>query len=324
MQLVEIGRNEPCPRGSGKKYKKCCLAARDAAIAGGENALDVAALVDAAIETDDWGDIHEMLDRAMEVFEQGGPLEHVRFRDDLIDVRDPDAVDFPKLCSPGWSGRCELEIAHVLAHVELEPDLREALRMAAHLVRRFGAMSPLVEELADLQIDELISRRRRLANLLSMRGLGLPEIKEAWHDIVTWLARTRPPMLSFADWFALRLAREDMVETMWQSGIARRVCDVCLDRAERTIGDDARSWAALGGLSLVGGISLIGKFIAEETPIREPTDDERAVYDTIQRKDYGELVERVYGIVRATESRGDYAGAALLRETMRYVQHWRR
>ena len=25
MQLVEIGRNEPCPCGSGKKFKKCCL-----------------------------------------------------------------------------------------------------------------------------------------------------------------------------------------------------------------------------------------------------------------------------------------------------------
>jgi uncharacterized protein YecA (UPF0149 family) len=23
--LLEIGRNDPCPCGSGKKYKKCCL-----------------------------------------------------------------------------------------------------------------------------------------------------------------------------------------------------------------------------------------------------------------------------------------------------------
>jgi len=29
--MPEIGRNDPCPCGSGKKYKKCCLAADDAA-----------------------------------------------------------------------------------------------------------------------------------------------------------------------------------------------------------------------------------------------------------------------------------------------------
>ncbi|WP_421315948.1 SEC-C metal-binding domain-containing protein [Aeromonas veronii] len=25
MALLKIGRNEPCPCGSGKKYKQCCL-----------------------------------------------------------------------------------------------------------------------------------------------------------------------------------------------------------------------------------------------------------------------------------------------------------
>jgi len=32
--MVNIGRNDPCPCGSGKKYKKCCLAAAEAARAG--------------------------------------------------------------------------------------------------------------------------------------------------------------------------------------------------------------------------------------------------------------------------------------------------
>lgn len=27
--LIEVGRNEPCPCGSGKKYKKCCLLLKD-------------------------------------------------------------------------------------------------------------------------------------------------------------------------------------------------------------------------------------------------------------------------------------------------------
>ena len=26
-QFRDVGRNDPCPCGSGKKYKKCCLAA---------------------------------------------------------------------------------------------------------------------------------------------------------------------------------------------------------------------------------------------------------------------------------------------------------
>ena len=25
VQTVKVGRNDPCPCGSGKKYKKCCL-----------------------------------------------------------------------------------------------------------------------------------------------------------------------------------------------------------------------------------------------------------------------------------------------------------
>lgn len=31
--MPEIGRNDPCPCGSGKKYKKCCLAADEAVVA---------------------------------------------------------------------------------------------------------------------------------------------------------------------------------------------------------------------------------------------------------------------------------------------------
>ena len=29
--MAKIGRNDPCPCGSGKKYKKCCLASDEAA-----------------------------------------------------------------------------------------------------------------------------------------------------------------------------------------------------------------------------------------------------------------------------------------------------
>src|SRR5437868_12572644 len=130
----------------------------------------------------------------MEVFAPGSPLEHVRFRDDLIDVREPDATDFPKLCMPGWASRCELEIADVLAHFDLEPEVRDGLRMAAHLVRRFGATSPIVEELAGRQVAEYVARRRELADAMSSRGLVAADMKQAWHDIVDWLERVRPPI----------------------------------------------------------------------------------------------------------------------------------
>jgi hypothetical protein len=32
---MKTGRNEPCPCGSGRKYKKCCLNKPDSAVEGG-------------------------------------------------------------------------------------------------------------------------------------------------------------------------------------------------------------------------------------------------------------------------------------------------
>lgn len=325
MQLADIGRNDPCPCGSGHKYKKCCLGARADALAGRATDINVGALVDDAIATDDWSAIHDLVDQAMEVFELGGPLEHVRFRDDLIDLRENDAAELEKLCPPGWNGRCELDIAHVLARFELEPDVRDGLRMAAHLVRRFGAASPIVEELASLQIDERIARRRRLANALSARGLGLPHVKTAWADIASWIERARPDVLSFADWFALRATPDEMLEVLWTSGLASRVCDACLDRLDDVALEDAPSWAVLASLTLLGGLAPISQFLAQQTPLHAATADEQAVYARLQHQRRAEGLDGVmHRIVRATEARGDFAGGALLRETMRRVQSWKR
>jgi hypothetical protein len=81
---------------------------------------------------------------------------------------------------------------------------------------------------------------------------------------------------------------------------------------ERADGEDARSWAALGGvsLSMIGGLSPMGRFLADETPLRDPTADERAVYDRLRNN---ERTSRdrdgiLHEIVRATQERGDYAG----------------
>ena len=95
MQLVEIGRNEPCPCGSGRKYKKCCLAVRDAAVAVDP---EMVAAVDQAIEDDDWEALHDRIDTVMPLFEHGAPLGHVRFPYDLIRSRDPDRAEIAKMC----------------------------------------------------------------------------------------------------------------------------------------------------------------------------------------------------------------------------------
>jgi hypothetical protein len=65
MQLVEVGRNDPCPCSSGRKYKKCCLGAREEALVGTATDIDVTALVVEAMETDDWSVLHDLVDHAI-------------------------------------------------------------------------------------------------------------------------------------------------------------------------------------------------------------------------------------------------------------------
>src|SRR3954468_7242429 len=127
MQLVDVGRNEPCLCGSGRKYKKCCLAARDAALA-----VDPAMVsaVDQAIEDDDWEPLHGRIAAAMTLFERGAPLEHVRFPHDQIRSRNPDRAEMAKMCTAGWLRRCEQEIARVLDRFELAAEERDGLRLA--------------------------------------------------------------------------------------------------------------------------------------------------------------------------------------------------
>ena len=41
--MAKIGRNDPCPCGSGKKYKKCCMASDEAAARAARPAQPAAA-----------------------------------------------------------------------------------------------------------------------------------------------------------------------------------------------------------------------------------------------------------------------------------------
>jgi hypothetical protein len=322
MQLVDVGRNEPCPCGSGRKYKKCCLGARDLLVAVTSSDLDVAALVDRAIEDDEWEAVHEVFDQGFELFEPAAPLEHLRFREDQIRSLTPSVAELAKLWTSGWQRRCEQEIGFVLEHVDLEQGERDGLRMAVHLLRRFGARSPLVESLAELQAAERSVRARKFGDTVSKLGLTMDDVEDGWMELFTWIKRERPPILHFADWFSLRATpEENEVENLWLSNISVRVCDTALCLLERPNPRDPREYVQLAAITLQGEVPQLGLVLPQTTPPRVANADEQMVYEALvaQRPD-----DRLHGsidrIAEATASRGDYAGAAMLRETMQRVR----
>ena len=151
----DVGRNDPCPCGSGRKFKKCCVDAPMRALRCEPGTLDAVALVHRVVDEDDWSLLDEHVDTALEVFAPGEPLEHVRFADDVFAVFNND-VD--RLCRGGWVQMAERELVRVIDGDEIDGAERDALRVALQLNRRFGAMSPIVEELATLQLREHASR----------------------------------------------------------------------------------------------------------------------------------------------------------------------
>jgi hypothetical protein len=322
MQLVEIGRNEPCPCGSGRKYKKCCLAARDAAIAVDP---EMVAAVDQAIEDDDWEALHDRMDAGMAVFERGAPLEHVRFPQDQIRSRNPDRAEMASMCTAGWLRRCELEIARVLDRFELHAKERDGLRLAAYLLRRFGTVSPTVEAIVRLQVAEHVRRVRRFAEAVSSRGLTTEDVMDGMDGVLDWFERARPTILSFAEWFALRTATDEQLHGRWLSGISMRVCEVCLDQLEAGSVEgpscDPQAWLRLAAATLFVDRSPLARVLAEESAPRQLTEAEQAVHVAIHSKDRSqELAGFVPRILRETEGRGDFADAALLRATIQELQ----
>ena len=318
MQLVEIGRNEPCPCGSGRKYKKSCLAVRDAAVA-----VDpaIAAAVDRAIEEDDWEPLHDRIDAAMAVFERGAPLEHVRFPQDQIRSRNPDRAEMANMCTAGWIRRCELEIAHVLGRFELDAEARDGLQLAVHLLRRFGAVSPTVEEIARLQVAEHVRRVRRFAEAVSARGLTTEQVMAGMDGLLDWIERARPTVLSFAGWFALRLATDEQLHRRWLSGIAMRVCEACLDELEDASVEDHPALLSLAAALLFVDCSPLAGALADLTEPRQVTETERTLHAAIQSKHRSEEHRGIaHRILRETEGRGEFADAALLRATIQDLQ----
>jgi len=322
QQLVDVGRNDPCPCGSGRKFKKCCLDAREDALQGRPGELDVVRAVDAAVVLDDWSALEPVIDRAMELFARGEPLEHVRFCRDLVLPAAPSASDLAGLCSGSWLQRCALELFCVLGTYELPTEERDALRLAVHLLRRFGARAPIVEELVLLQLREQGAQLRRLNAALAADGLDAVTVLADDTDLVGWIERARPAVLTFADWFALAFMPAERRDEVWAAGVASRVCDACLDRLEAPGSGDRREWGQLASVAALSAFPEVGKPLMLLTPLLAPTPDELLIHDAIyKRRDHAEPSGAVMTrIVRATERRGDYLGAALLREMLRAIQ----
>ncbi len=318
MQLTNIGRNEPCPCGSGRKYKKCCLSAEGAAFAVDPSLV---AAVDLAFEDSDWEPLYDLVEAGMTVFERGGPLEHVRFAEHQMPSRAPDTVEVGQLCAGGWLRRCEREIAYVLDRYELADDASDGLRLAGYLLRRFGAISPTVDEILTLQVDERIERLRRLATALSTHGLTLDAAIACYSDLRPWVERVRPTVLSFAQWFALRAAPDDLLDELWLFNAAARVGEACLDRLDDPSLEDPQHWLTLAAGALLTPASRMGWMLARATAPHMATADERLMYDALAHRRLTEEVRGiVYRILPETERREAFADAALLRTAMQSVQ----
>ncbi|HET9621141.1 MAG TPA: SEC-C metal-binding domain-containing protein [Kofleriaceae bacterium] len=322
MQVAEVGRNEPCPCGSGRKYKKCCLGTQ---AVGATSDRDVAALVDGAIANDAWEPVYDVFDRGFVLFEPMAPLEHVRFRDDLITANRPEAAELSRLCEVGWLRWCEREIGYVLERHELGEGERESLRLMVYMLRRFGAQSPVVEAIAELQASERAVRARNLTDVLSRHGLTMDEASERWDGLFDWFVTERPPILAFADWFALRTSSPDEAEALWLSRIAPRVCDICFGVIDRGEPADPYPWIRLAAYSLLGAYPRIGAALANLTPARTRGEEEQAIYTALSNQQpHPELPGAIPRIIGETEARGDFAGAALLRDAAQRTAAQRR
>ena len=93
--MAKIGRNDPCPCGSGKKYKKCCLA-NDEAAARAAQPVAVAAhrpsLVSYARERDELDDLTEASNAVVDMVQAGDLDAAEQAAHDLL-ARFPDVHD---------------------------------------------------------------------------------------------------------------------------------------------------------------------------------------------------------------------------------------
>jgi len=93
--MSKIGRNDPCPCGSGKKYKRCCLHQHQAAAAERAAAAAAQAAAQPALPVFAWDDddgLDEASNRVVDLVHDGQLDEAEQAARDLL-VRYPDVHD---------------------------------------------------------------------------------------------------------------------------------------------------------------------------------------------------------------------------------------
>jgi tetratricopeptide (TPR) repeat protein len=97
--MAKIGRNDPCPCGSGKKYKQCCLAKHEAAASAAQAAQAAAVsarrpgLLGSFLHSDDGLDELTEASNAVVDLIQAGKLDAAELAAHDLLVRFPDAHD---------------------------------------------------------------------------------------------------------------------------------------------------------------------------------------------------------------------------------------
>ena len=325
---MNVGRNEECPCGSGLKFKRCCFEVRAEVRSGHGDGVDAAALVARAVASKDFATLEDHVDAALAVFAPGAPLEHVRLPAHLIANHDPRVPELARLCPAGWLERCELEIVAVLEAYELSAAQRDGLRVCLQMLARFGAVSPVVEELARMQANEHALRARRVADALSRCGIRASDAKQpAWDGLLAWVRAEQPAVITFADWFALAFAGgADELLRAWSCGISDRIADACLARLAEVPVADAHPWAMLAALAMFGVPSQPAADLVAAAQLVAPLPAEASLHaaflaGTNADADTLHALEQVMN-ERAT--RGDFGAAATIRETLWRLLHARR
>lgn len=91
--MAKIGRNDPCPCGSGKKYKRCCLAVDQAARTAAREPLDPGlSRLPPTPTLDDYEELDRLSNRVPDLIDEGRLDEAEKVCQELLH-RFPDASD---------------------------------------------------------------------------------------------------------------------------------------------------------------------------------------------------------------------------------------
>ena len=94
--MAKIGRNAPCPCGSGKKYKKCCLPLHETSRSQQNE--------DMLYSTDDMDDLDRLSNSVMDLIHEGRLEEAEQISHELLS-RYPDQVDGFDRLAMVWEAR---------------------------------------------------------------------------------------------------------------------------------------------------------------------------------------------------------------------------